>query len=102
MAIVSCPECGKDLSDAANFCPHCGYPVEPTVPCETVKIRIVSSGEHSAGQGKISVYEGNSLIWSESGAAVAEIAFGGPATVTVRCVPDENPETDPDGKSNTD
>ena len=25
MALVSCPECGKEISDVARFCPHCGY-----------------------------------------------------------------------------
>lgn len=27
MALVSCPECGKEISDAARSCPHCGYPI---------------------------------------------------------------------------
>ena len=25
MAIISCPQCGKSVSDAAQQCPHCGY-----------------------------------------------------------------------------
>lgn len=25
MALMSCPECGKEISDAARSCPHCGY-----------------------------------------------------------------------------
>ena len=25
MALIKCPECGKDVSDTANSCPHCGY-----------------------------------------------------------------------------
>lgn len=25
MALISCPECGKEISDAARSCPHCGY-----------------------------------------------------------------------------
>ena len=24
MALVHCPECGKEVSDAARTCPHCG------------------------------------------------------------------------------
>lgn len=27
MALMKCPECGKDVSDKANACPHCGCPV---------------------------------------------------------------------------
>jgi len=25
MAIIKCKECGKDVSDRATVCPHCGY-----------------------------------------------------------------------------
>ena len=25
MALITCKECGKEISDKADFCPHCGY-----------------------------------------------------------------------------
>ena len=28
MALISCPECGKEISDKAAACPNCGCPVE--------------------------------------------------------------------------
>ncbi len=28
MALIKCPECGKEISDAAVKCPNCGYPVK--------------------------------------------------------------------------
>ena len=27
MAMITCPECKKDISEAAASCPHCGYPL---------------------------------------------------------------------------
>lgn len=27
MALINCPECGKEISDKAKACPHCGYPL---------------------------------------------------------------------------
>ncbi len=27
MALIKCPECGKDISDKAVSCPHCGFPI---------------------------------------------------------------------------
>lgn len=27
MALIKCPECGGEISDKAEFCPRCGYPV---------------------------------------------------------------------------
>lgn len=28
MALIKCPECGKEISDKAKTCIHCGYPIE--------------------------------------------------------------------------
>lgn len=28
MALISCPECGRDVSERASFCPGCGHPAE--------------------------------------------------------------------------
>ena len=30
MALISCPECGKQVSDKAFACPNCGYPINVT------------------------------------------------------------------------
>ena len=27
MALINCPECSREISDKADACPHCGYPV---------------------------------------------------------------------------
>ena len=32
MAIIKCPECGKEISDKANICPNCAYPLNSTEP----------------------------------------------------------------------
>lgn len=37
MALINCPECGKQVSDTAPACPHCGYPIiEDGEPAESV------------------------------------------------------------------
>lgn len=28
MALINCPECHKSISDKANSCPNCGYPLD--------------------------------------------------------------------------
>ena len=34
MALIACPECGKEISNQAPACIHCGYPLpkQPTAP----------------------------------------------------------------------
>jgi hypothetical protein len=43
MALITCPECGAQVSDAANACPKCGFPIAKvtaaavaTAPTESV------------------------------------------------------------------
>lgn len=31
MALIKCPECGKEISDKALSCPSCAYPIKPVV-----------------------------------------------------------------------
>ena len=42
MALIACPECKQQISDAALACPHCGYPMQPAAteatPAEAVEI----------------------------------------------------------------
>ena len=28
MALIKCPECGKEISDKSKQCIHCGYPLD--------------------------------------------------------------------------
>lgn len=37
MALINCPECGKEISDTAVSCPHCGYGINQTPVVTTRK-----------------------------------------------------------------
>ena len=39
MALISCPECKKQVSDKARSCPHCGCPIEE-IKEETVEVTV--------------------------------------------------------------
>jgi hypothetical protein len=32
MALITCPECGTQVSDKAERCPKCAYPINPVTP----------------------------------------------------------------------
>ncbi|MDD5212605.1 MAG: hypothetical protein PHV62_09350 [Sulfuricurvum sp.] len=34
MALINCSECGKEISDKANTCPHSGAPIQNEVKPE--------------------------------------------------------------------
>lgn len=40
MALIKCPECGKEISDKAAACPNCGCPVSEMSTSGIVRIRM--------------------------------------------------------------
>ena len=52
MALIKCPECNRDVSDKANVCIHCGYPLhdfqaETISNSQSKKVVIPSFKEYS-------------------------------------------------------
>ena len=49
MALISCPECGKQISNRALSCPHCGFPMQ-TLPAMssagTYDIELIAIGNN--------------------------------------------------------
>ena len=44
MAIIKCPECGKEISDKSAACVHCGYPIVPSVTEEKEPVTSIPMG----------------------------------------------------------
>mgnify|MGYP005862064849 CR=1 FL=1 len=44
MALITCPECEKEVSSAAQSCPNCGYPVNSSPP-KTAEHEIVAPSQ---------------------------------------------------------
>ena len=34
MALINCPECGKEISDKSKMCINCGFPIKPNNICK--------------------------------------------------------------------
>ena len=54
MALIKCSECGKDVSDKADACPHCGCPANATdVPrCPNCNSTHIVADKKGFGLGK--------------------------------------------------
>ena len=46
MALIKCPECGKEISDKAKACIHCGYPLENVDTRTNPNMCLVNGVEH--------------------------------------------------------
>lgn len=38
MALMRCPECGREISDKAGACPHCGFPISQEIEKDEIKL----------------------------------------------------------------
>ena len=46
--LIKCPECGRDISDQAKNCPHCGYPIEKKIYCPECGAEVAETDETCA------------------------------------------------------
>ncbi len=45
MALINCPECGKEISDKSKACIHCGYPLGEETDNSVVYIKCLECGQ---------------------------------------------------------
>ena len=64
MALVTCPDCGKSISDAAPACPQCGRPMTPptskvitTPKGQKIRVPISSPSQPMAPVGSASIHQ---------------------------------------------
>lgn len=50
MALIRCPECGKEVSDKAAACIHCGYPLSEIFPVNEQYYKLVFTGRVKLGK----------------------------------------------------
>ena len=51
MALITCPECGNQVSDKAKTCPNCGIPIDTKVCCPNCgssDVQIISGASKAA------------------------------------------------------
>lgn len=56
MSLIKCPECGKEVSDKAPACIHCGYPLQnqqPIIPDVGVSKKVIIPTYRETSQTKI-------------------------------------------------
>jgi DNA-directed RNA polymerase subunit RPC12/RpoP len=74
MALIKCPECGKEVSNTTYRCPHCGYMVK--VPERTIVGKIFEFVFEAFNFIMILIFLSMffGLIGSEDGAGIAGLA----------------------------
>ncbi|MCX4335218.1 MAG: TM2 domain-containing protein [Bacteroidales bacterium] len=73
MALILCKECGKEISDSAANCPHCGAPVVKDVFCKKCGAKIPENVEFCPNCGDQSKSVAKALIPAKKDRMVAAL-----------------------------
>lgn len=88
MALIKCPECGKEISDKANVCIHCGYPIKNKTYINNKEydfndeLLLILSGEKPKAIGMIRNKTGLGLVEGKTIADQMEITKTVPTQMT--------------------
>ena len=74
MALTTCPDCGKQVSDKAPTCPNCGCPIAKPKQNKTVRIALPKNA---------TVFAGLDLLWSGKHGQTAIFDIDTPTKVTI-------------------
>lgn len=80
MALIKCPECGREVSSNAVSCPVCGYPIAANSPSGEVAIKI---GPKLAGTVMVYNMEDNSVVWEGKGGEIARFHIDKPMQIGI-------------------
>lgn len=88
MALIKCPECGKDVSDKAIACPNCGCPLSEMVTSGVVRIKMPNNivegwvGLFSSRNATVTDNEGN-VLWKGQHGENASFTIDKPTEITI-------------------
>lgn len=87
MALIKCPECGKEISDKAKACPNCGCPVAEMTTSGTVRIKmpnnIVEGWVGLFSSRDASVSADGKILWKGHHGENAEFIIDEPTKITI-------------------
>lgn len=90
MALTTCPECGKRISDKAECCPNCGCPVRAVPKAKRVAIALPNTNV-IAGSGLAAallatdalISTGRKILWEGHHGDTATFDVNGPTQIAI-------------------
>ena len=86
MALIKCPECGKEISNKAIACPSCGCPIASLEEANIVKIKmgILKAPLGINGSQEVEIEHNSKVIWSGEVGQIAELQVNEPMDINVK------------------
>ena len=88
MALIKCPECGKEVSDKAQSCPNCGCPLSEMVASGTIRIKMPNNivegwvGLFSSRSATVTDNKGR-VLWKGQHGENASFTIDEPTQITI-------------------
>lgn len=74
MAMIKCPECGKEISDRAIACPNCAFPIAEAKNDGLIRIKLGTiKGIGLSGKQNVSISSNDCVLWVGIIGQIAEI-----------------------------
>ena len=86
MALMTCPECGKQVSSVATNCPGCGFPISVATDSGFVKIQtpaFITGGTKPLFKKQYVSIKGNGVNWFGELGSLARFNIDGPTRVSI-------------------
>ncbi|MBQ4049978.1 MAG: hypothetical protein IJD07_04935 [Clostridia bacterium] len=86
MAIIQCPECGKEVSSMAKNCPNCGFPIKVAATSNIVTIRMamIKGTVVFGAKQKVDITVGSKIVWQGHSGEIAELTIDKPTEIQVK------------------
>ena len=85
MAMINCPECGKNVSSMAKSCPNCGYQIKVEGKSNVVIIRMsmIKGTVVFGAKQKVDITIGGNVVWTGRSGDIAELTIDKPTEIKV-------------------
>ncbi len=73
MAMIKCPECGKEVSDKAIACPNCAFPIAEAKNDGFIRIKLGTiKSKGISGKQKVTITGDDKILWEGIAGLIAE------------------------------
>lgn len=86
MALINCPECGKQVSNMCQSCPNCGYPILAALKQAEKNASgnvVIEICEGLIGKVKIENTNSYKILWSGRAGQTAEFSINGETPICI-------------------
>ncbi|MCI9577734.1 MAG: zinc-ribbon domain-containing protein [Oscillibacter sp.] len=91
MALITCPECGKEISDSAVACPNCGFGIAALKDRNIAQVKVSLCANNSLSDWEIAIYntKTRSLVYAKvSRGGIARFEITEDTEIGINYVPD--------------